>query len=160
MSQEAQTPAAPAPKKSRKLMVIAGAILVIAGISGGGYWMFLRPSAEAAEKPAEEPAEPPAIVSMDPFVVNLADPGAARFLRVTVGLVVANEGQAKEFSEDAVVRMRVRSSILDLLAQQTAEHLVTTEGKTELKNIIAERVLEHTEHLKISDVLFSEFIVQ
>jgi flagellar basal body-associated protein FliL len=58
------------------------------------------------------------------------------------------------------MRMRVRSSILEMLAQQTADQLVTVEGKAALKTAIIERASEKAEELKITDVLFSEFIVQ
>jgi flagellar FliL protein len=160
MSQDTQTQAAPAPKKSRKGLFLGLALVLIAGGGGGAYWMF-GPSAEAvAGKAAEEPAVPAAIVTLDPFVVNLADPGGTRFLRVSMGLVVAGEDQAKEFDEDAVAKMRLRSSILEMLAQQTAARLVSAEGKAELKKAVAQHATHSAEHLKVSDVLFSEFIVQ
>src|SRR5262245_61977341 len=154
MAQEAPTPAA-APQKSRKLLVVAS-VLVLAGI-GGGYWYARHGS---NQQPVEAPKGPPAIVSMDPFVVNLADPGGARFLRVTLGLVVNGEDEAKEFAEDPVARMRVRSGILEMLSQQTAAQLTKPEGKADLKKAIAARSSESAEHLKVDDVLFSEFIVQ
>lgn len=160
MSQDAHTPAAPAQKKSGKGLIIAvAALVVLAGAGGGAYWMFGGSSADAAA-PAEEPKQPPAMVTLDAFVVNLADPGGSRFLRLTVGLVVESEEQAKEFGEDAVARMRLRSSILEMLAQQTAARLTSAEGKAELKKAVAEHAARSAEHLKVSDVLFSEFIVQ
>jgi flagellar FliL protein len=101
---------------------------------------------------------------MDPFVVNLADEGGGRFLRVTLSLVVEGEkeakGEGKEGGEDAVATARLRSAILERLAQQKAEHLVTPEGKAELKKVIAEQAEHATHDLKVSDVLFSEFVVQ
>lgn len=153
MAQDAPTPA-PAPKKSRTLLIV-GAVLVLGGI-GGGYW-YARNSSRT---PAEEPKEPPAIVNMDPFVVNLSDPGGARFLRVTMGLVVDGEDKAKEFAENPVARMKVRSGIIELLSQQTAARLTTPEGKSDLKKAITTRTTESDEQLKVDDVLFSEFIVQ
>jgi flagellar FliL protein len=146
------------PKKSKKLLFIVAGVLLVAG-AGGGYWWFGR-SADPNAAPVEEPKAPPAIVSLDPFVVNLADEGEERYLRVTMGLVVHGEEHAKEFSEDQVARLKVRSSILEMLAQQTAEHLITNEGKAELKKAIAESASHNAEHLEVSDVLFSEFIVQ
>ena len=46
------------------------------------------------------------------------------------------------------------------LAQQTAETLVTPDGKAALKKAIAEGVAAADEGLHITDVLFSEFVVQ
>jgi flagellar basal body-associated protein FliL len=37
---------------------------------------------------------------------------------------------------------------------------VTPEGKAELKKVIAEQAEHATHDLKVSDVLFSEFVVQ
>ena len=119
---------------------------------------FAKPAAEAA--PVAAKPEPSSMISLDPFVVNLADPGGSRYLRVTLGIVVEGEEHAKELAEDDVTRMRLRSSILEMLAEQTAEQLTTVGGKAELKKAIAERAMHGAEHLKVSDVLFSEFIVQ
>lgn len=158
-----------APKKSKKgLFMIVLLLLVLGGGGAGAYFYFLKgaPAAAHAEEPEpeEEPARAPAkgtgIVPMEPFVVNLADPGAVRFLRVNLSLVVRDEEVAKEMEENAVDKARIRSAILELLAQQHADAIVTPEGKDELKKFIAERS-EHAAHeLKVVDVLFSEFVIQ
>jgi flagellar protein FliL len=167
MSTENQAaPAAAAPaKKSRKgLVIIVVVLLLLAGGGGGAYWFLLRGNgaAEAAEaEPEPEPAPPATgIVPLAPFVVNLADPSGTRFLRVTMSLVVADEAVAKELEEEKVVHARVRSAILELLAQKQSTELVTPEGKAELKNAIAEGAAHAAHELKVEDVLFSEFIVQ
>ena len=161
MSQQPAKPAAAAPAKSRKTLFIAIAALVVLGGGGGAYWTFFRSAPpEVAAEEKTEPAEPPAIVNFDPFVVNLSDPGTPRFLRVTLALVVNGEEQAKEFEEDNVVRMKVRSALLEMLSQQKASALITPEGRTELQKQIIELAGHNAEELKITDVLFSEFIVQ
>ena len=47
-----------------------------------------------------------------------------------------------------------------MLAQQTAESLITPEGKAALKTAIAEHVKTDLEETKVTDVLFSDFVVQ
>jgi flagellar FliL protein len=160
MSQEPVAAAPAAPPKSKKLLYIIVAALVLLGGGGGAYWKFFAPSGTAA---AEKPAPPvPAtgIISFDPFVVNLADPGTPRFLRVTLALVVKDEHQAAEFEENTVVRMKVRSALLETLSQQEASRLSVPEGRAALKKHIIELATHNAEHTKVSDVLFSEFIVQ
>jgi flagellar protein FliL len=153
---------APAPKKKGgffKLLMIV--VLAVAAGGGGAYFYFVK-AAPAHAREAEPAPEPPptGIVALEPFVVNLADTGATRFLRVTLSLVLPDEAQAKEMEEHAIEKARVRSAILELLAEQHAEKLVTPEGKEELKKTIAERI-EHAAHaLKVVDVLFSEFVIQ
>jgi flagellar FliL protein len=120
-----------------------------------------RPAAAGAEAAAEPPEpEPTGVVTLAPFVVNLADPGGGRFLRVSLALVVGTEEEAKELGEDAVVNSRIRSSLIELLAQQTSDALVTPEGKAALKNAIKEHVAHVVHEVEVADVLFTEFVVQ
>jgi flagellar FliL protein len=159
MSNAAQPSAAPPAKKRGKglLFVVIGLILGLGG-GGAGYWVYaMRSTAHEAKAP-----EPPkiGIIPMEPFVVNLADEGGSRFLRLTLSLAVEGEERAKETAEDKVLHARLRSAILERLTQQTSEHLVTPEGKAELKKTIAEQVTHAARELKVTDVLFSEFVVQ
>ena len=142
------------------------ALVVLLGGGGGAYWKFVAskpvdPKAEEAkakEEKAKEEAKAVA-VALDPFVVNLADLGGTRFLRVNLSLVVHDEEKAKEL-EEGVAKMKVRSAILELLSLQHAETLITPDGKKELKKAIAEAADKAVVELHVSDVLFSEFVVQ
>ena len=155
-----KTDAAPkAKKKSKFVPILAVLFVVLAGGGAGGYWMY---SHRAPQGPAPEPKPPkPGVVDMEPFVVNLADESGNRFLRVNMKLLTWDVDQAAELKEDAVVGARIRSAILELLSLQHAAPLVTPEGKEELKKAIAERATETAgEELKVTDVLFVEFVVQ
>jgi flagellar FliL protein len=153
---------APTPKKKGGFVkLLAIVLLACAGGGAGAYFYFVKAApAHAKEAEPEPPPAPTGILALEPFVVNLADTGATRFIRVTLSLVLQDEEQAKELEEHAIEKARVRSGILELLAEQHAEKLVTPEGKDELKKTIAERI-EHAAHeLKVVDVLFSEFVIQ
>jgi flagellar FliL protein len=158
-------PAAPAKKSRGKLIPIVVAVLVLGGAGGGAYWYFVaRPAALAASGGeavhAEAAPEPTGVVTLEPFVVNLADPGGTRFLRVSLALVVKSEEEAAELGENPVVTGRIRSSLIELLAQQTSSVLVTPEGKAALKKAITAEVAHAAHEAEVSDVLFSEFVVQ
>ena len=148
-------------KGKRILFSIIGLVILLGG-GGAGYWVYASRVATAAtgDKKKPEPPAPTRILDMDPFVVNLADAGGSRFLRVTLALVVEDNEAAREIVEQEVVRAKVRSALLERLALQTADHLVTPEGKKELKKEIGEQAAHSAHGLKISDVLFSEFVVQ
>lgn len=161
--------AAAAAKSKSKLPLMAGAaVLVLAGAGGGGYWWWSHRAPadpKAAEAAAAEKVEPhtpedAGVVSFEPFVANLADEGGTRFLRASLKLVVAGAETAKEVEENAVERAQLQSAILETLTVQTADALVTPEGKKALKK----QILEKTGHLlrsaKVTDVLFTEFVVQ
>jgi flagellar FliL protein len=144
-------------KQGGKMTLIIAAVAVLAAGGAGGYWYMHR---GAAPKHAEEPATEHGIVTFEPFVVNLADPNSARYLRTTVQLVVSSKTQAEHVSESPVVLMQARSAILELLTQQTSDRLVTIDGKAALKKAIAERVGAVLGETKVVDVLFSDFVVQ
>ncbi len=144
-------------KKGGKTFIIIIAAVVLAAAGGGGYWYMHRGGAPAAEAPA--PAEH-GIIAFEPFVVNLADANSARYLRTTVQVVVSSKTAAEHISESPVVLMQARSAILELLTQQTSEHLVTIDGKAALKKAIAERIGPVMGEVKVVDVLFSDFVVQ
>ena len=154
------TPSAPAAKKGRGLLLPLIGVIIGLGGGGGAYWVYatrFAPPPAAAAKPAPPKS---GIVAMEPFVVNLADDGGTRFLRLTLSLAVEGEEQAKEVEEDAVVKARIRSAILERLTLEHADHLVTPEGKAELKKEIAEQARHAAHDVKVTDVLFSEFVVQ
>lgn len=155
------TPQTPPPAKARgRLPLIAGiAALVIAG-GGAGYWFLQKPAAAAEEAAHPEPASARGLVSFDPFVVNLADPGVSRFLRVSMQLVVKDPAQATEMEESKVALMQARSAMLEVLTTQTSDVLVTPEGKTKLRADIIERLGHAVEEFEVVDVLFSDFVVQ
>jgi flagellar protein FliL len=157
MSDAAATAARPA--KRGKLIPLIVALVVLGG-AGGGFWFWRQSAATAAgHEPVPEKEKPAAVLALEPFLVNLADPQASRFLRVTVRLVVEDEAFAHEFEKEEVPKARVRSAILELLTTQTSDTLVTAEGKTALKEAIAKRSSEVLK-LEVTDVLFTDFVVQ
>jgi len=153
---------APAPQKRTKLVIVL--VLSMAVLASGGaaaFWLSRRPAAAPEGSAASAPAEAAhGLVSLEPFVVNLADPGGAHFLRVSIRLIVESEEQAQRIQKNDVLVTRLRSAILEVLTQQTGETLLTSAGKEALKKAIAGRAGEVLQDLKVSDVLFSDFVVQ
>jgi flagellar FliL protein len=164
MSDTEKTPTTEAPKKKKrsKLLLLAPLVVVLAGVPAGAYFWMHR-GAASGEGGGAAPAEKPenfGVMSLDPFTVNLADKEAPRFLRVTVQLVLTEKSAIEELKKDALKQAQLRSSLLELLTQQLAEHLNSPEGKAELKKAIAARASESLKPLKVTDVLFSDFVVQ
>ncbi|MGC4085785.1 MAG: flagellar basal body-associated FliL family protein [Vicinamibacterales bacterium] len=80
------------------------------------------------------------LVKFEPFIVNLADEGSKWFLKVSIQLVVDTPKEAAEFEEKPVLSMGARLAIVDLLSEQTSEHLASPEGKTKLREELKEAV--------------------
>ena len=53
-----------------------------------------------------------AVLPLDPFVVNLADPDAARYLRIKISLMIDNKSKVKDISENQALQLKVRDVIL------------------------------------------------
>lgn len=153
-------------KRSRKGLFLALFLIValVAGGGAGGYWWWQgRGQASETGQTGEVLAAaevPSGMLAFEPFVVNLADKDAARYLKVSLRLVVSGIDDPAEVQEDAVRMLRLRSAILEYLSQQTADVLVTAEGKEALKKAVAERATPLLGDGKVTDVLFSEFVVQ
>lgn len=178
---------AKAPVKSKKMIIIGALVGLILVGGGGGFW-FMKQRAAASEDGAEEApkaashdtkAVPPAYLPMDNMVVNLADPGGERVAQIGITLVVADA-----HASDTVKAFlpSIRSGVLMLVSQRTAEELLKAEGKEKLaKDILREASVPfgggdddeeeaptkkkkkkksaHAEY-PVTAVLFSSFIVQ
>lgn len=148
---------APAAKKRTGGLVLL-LFVAMAAAGGGVYWWMSRGPVAAAT--VEVPLSARGLVAFEPFMVNLADGGGSRYLKVTLRLVLENRAAADGVTSSEVIQSRVRSEILELLTEQTATALVTPEGKTALKQAITSRVEPILNGTKVIDVLFSEFVVQ
>jgi flagellar protein FliL len=157
------TPVTPVPKKSggsKKVVVLLVVVLLLAGGTGGAWWWHTRTAAAAVPEPAETPLSERGLVTFEPFLVNLADAGGSRFLKINLQLVVGTAESAEHIQKTPVLLMPLRSAILEVLTQQSAPVLVTTEGKQALKTAIKAHVSPLLADQKVLDVLFSEFVVQ
>jgi flagellar protein FliL len=153
------TPAPAAAKSGKSPMVLILAVVVAAGAAGGGAFWYARRTTPVIEVPHARNSDR-GILGLEPFVVNLADPNATRFLRATVQLVVHDELEAEKLKKTPAAMMQARGAILELLTVQTADNLVTPDGKAALKKAIAERATAALDDTKVLDVLFSDFVVQ
>src|SRR5262245_22735975 len=96
-----------------KLLIIAAVAIVV--LAGGGLTAFwaLWPAGDSHAEPAAKHAGT-GVVSFEPFVVNLADAGGQRFLRISIRLVVDEQEDAERIQKNEVLFTRVRSAILEL----------------------------------------------
>ena len=138
-----------APKKSKKLLFILIGVVVLALLGAGGAFYIMKKNAAAAEGLDEEDpvahAKPldaksaPTFLPLDNMVVNLADAGGNRFIQV--GLTLQLEDSK---TSDAVKAFMpsIRSRVLLLISQRTAEEMLTMEGKEKLANDIMAAIAE------------------
>src|SRR5512141_801810 len=109
---------------SNKLVtILVGVLFLLVLALGGGMfmvWSKLSAVSAAAAKPEDDkaadkpkPEQMGKLVALDTFVVNLADPGGNRYLRITMDLEVVGDKKA----EDEVTRRvpQMRDTVLMIL---------------------------------------------
>lgn len=134
---------APAAPKSKKMLVIVGGLVVVLALAGGGAWFMMSKKAAAAEDVEEvshaAPKGPPTFLPLDNMVVNLADPGGEKVAQVGITLEVVD---LKAVDKVKVYLPAIRSGILLLISQRTAEDLLQIEGKEKLSQDILVEALK------------------
>jgi len=103
-----------------------------------------------------------AVLHLEPFVVNLADPEETRFLRVGIDLGLENPLSAKEGKggNAEVPTARIRDCILAALSTWHSDALMAPEGKEKLKDELVRALRERAPDLGVKEVYFTDFLVQ
>lgn len=130
---------------------------------------------EAPEKKDEgsQPAEG-LMYDMGSRVVNLADPGGYRYLKVGIVLEIVPTdqalgslaGEARQQAEEQILeeideqRPIIEDVITLELTSKTFEEVFTVEGKEQLKEEIREDLNTRLNKHQIRDIYFTEFVIQ
>jgi flagellar FliL protein len=154
---------------SNKILVllIGVMMLLMLGLGGGLFMMWNQMSALNAQSVADDGEQPDEVASsgqplgpifsLDTFIVNLADKGGTRYLRVTMDLELDNS----ELEDELNKRLpQVRDSLLMILPTKRFEDISTVQGKTALRDEIVETLNGYLAQGKITNIYFKEFVVQ
>lgn len=115
----------------------------------------LTPNAQAAQQ--QDPNGMGPIYSLDTFIVNLADDGRSRYLRVTMDLELVSASEESTLDDRLP---QVRDSILMILPSKRFEDIASMEGKTALRNEIITKLNGMLNKNVVSNIFFTEFVVQ
>ena len=143
-------------KKQPPMMIIM-AVFAIA-VLGGAFFMVHSASAKA-KKDVPKKVEKGPVLTLDEFLVNLADPGSDHFLKVTVGLELDKaKGKTPEsLKEEAPL---IRDAVLTSLSSKTRDDIATTKGRDKLKADIKKSVNEGLGEDDVQGVYFTNFVTQ
>jgi flagellar FliL protein len=154
-----------APKKRKfgiKWILIAVSIVVLVG---GGTFLYFRllrggrtAEASAPKKPSK--IEVKSTLSLEPFLVNLADKDEVRFVKATFRLGLAGEKEGEELGKNAVFTAAVRDAVISLLTSKTSEQILTSAGKDALRHEILAKVNALMPKGKAEEVYIVDFVVQ
>lgn len=150
MSSNTAAAADPAKAKkgsSKKLIIIAAVVALLVVVGGGGAWFMMSRSAAAAAEAegggggdshsTSAKKVPPTFMPMDVMVVNLADPGGDRFAQIGITLELDDPKTADLIKQNLPT---IRSAVLMVVSQRTADELLSREGKEKLSYEILREV--------------------
>jgi flagellar FliL protein len=152
---------------SNKVVITLVAVLfvVMLGLSAGLFmiWTKLSTSNAAATAVSGQDNSLAAtdilgpIYPLDTFIVNLADEDGKRYLRITMNLELTQD----KFEGQMEQRLpQVRDSILTILPTKRFDDIQTAEGKTLLRNEIIAKLNSLFGLESVSNIYFTEFVVQ
>jgi flagellar FliL protein len=150
---------------SNKLIFLIVAVLLVVtlGLAGGFFMMWnklsdLNTQANAAVQ--DQQAQTPALGTLfplDTFIVNLADQERSRYLRVTMDLELVAPTDTDKLNQRLP---QVRDRILMLLPSKRFADIASMEGKMALRDEIISKLNGLFPENVITNIFFSEFVVQ
>ena len=154
------------------IAVVLGIVIATLGVGGIVYFLARTGRLPMPSGTKVEPTVSTAThaLVLEPLLVNLADGGGNAYLRVGLTLRVADAASSgnekakeekgaenKSGKDDAAA---VRDTALAVLGRQTSEGLLAVDGKDRLKAELKAAIVEHNPELKVTDLFFTEFLVQ
>lgn len=166
--------------KLKLIIILVVLIVVLVGVGLGAYLFLFKSKAEpagdaaaaaenthntgkadskgSAKKEKAKGKEAPTIVyNMGAIIVNLADQGVQRYLKVQIAIELDNP----KLEEEAKKREpQIKDIIISVLSSKTVADINTPQGKIALKQEILKRINMVITEGEIMDLFFSEFIIQ
>lgn len=152
--------AAPAAKSSKAVL---GLLLINLGVTGfTAFKLMTAHPAEAAGPKHAAPPPPPTteisgpVVELDPFVVNLDEPGTSRYLKVTLVLELLPK------SEETITKSKqlIRDMVLSHLSGLHLKDTLGAEAKDKLRTDLMAKISKLLGPDKVRRMFFQDFVVQ
>lgn len=149
--------AAPAAKPPKVLVALLGVNLLLTGLVAFKTMTAKppKPHEPKPELPKREVTGP--VIALDPFVVNLNEPGSARYLKVTMQAELANAAAVKVFEKS---KQLIRDEMLRYLSGLKVADTLGPENKDHIRDDLEAAVAEVIGEDRIHRMIFAEFVVQ
>lgn len=153
---------------SNKLIVIAAAVVLFLGLGGGGYWYASRHGLAFSKQaksnaPAVSPkdAPPAAVLQLQSFVVNLADPDHTAYLRIGIALGLDKPSAASgDSGKDSPYTPEIRDAVLSVLSTWKSGDLLAPGGRKKLKKQLLQILDKRIPELGVTDIYFTDYLIQ
>lgn len=144
-------------KKKGKLLLIIMIVAAVLVCGSGAFILYAKTGGKTQPKVEAAAKEEDVMFTLDPFIVNLGDPNANKFLKATVDL----ELSGKTVMEKAkAMTPQIRDAIINTLTSQTYDSLMQPDGKPELKDDITMTANQILGNDAVKNVYFTEFVMQ
>ncbi len=145
----------------KKLFILLALLLVLLLAGGGAAYFFIfgkQEEKKEEQKPKLAEQEVGVMYKLDPpFIVNLADPEATVYARISITLELANQQVLQEVQKKEPV---IRDAIIEIISSKTSEDLRKPEGREQLKMEILKRINTILTKGGVRNVYFTEFVIQ
>jgi len=147
------------------LIIIISVVVLFMGTVGAGFFILWNKISQIPQNPAiaddvaveeEENAIGP-LYSLDTMIVNLADHGGKRYLRVTMALELSDPDALTTIESRLP---QVRDAILMILPTKNYADVSTTDGKIALRSEVMEKINSLMTKGQVNNIYFTEFVVQ
>jgi flagellar protein FliL len=139
----------------KKMIILGGLILVLCAGGYFGYTMLFAEKSKGERSQGKKANEKMVLFSMDPFVLNLSDPG--RHLKVAVQFELFREEDELKVKERGP---KLRDTLIMLFSSKTTDSVSSPEGKFQLKDEILLRANQAMEREVFRNVYFTDFVMQ
>lgn len=156
----------PVNKKKSKLIILSVLVVLVIGLAGGGYWSYSRYLSTEGSGDSHEVhgtlgdqshPVPGELISLEPFLVNLANPGGRTYLKVKIELEASDKTAVGEIEQSMP---RVRDAIILLLSSKTYEDVANLQGKEQLRQEILAKLRTLPGGQDLIGAYFTEFVSQ
>lgn len=145
-----------APKTKMPMIAIIAVVMLVAMV---GTFIVGKQVSAKSKPEAKKPIEHGPILTLDEFLVNLADPSGDHFLKVTVSLELSKaKGKTPETLKEQIPI--VRDAVLMSLSTKSRDDISSLAGREKLKGEIKKNVNAALGEDDIQDVYFTNFVTQ
>ena len=148
----------------KNIIIIAAVAVVLLAAMGGGFYIILDKIstiekgtvAEASEEEVDK-GEPKPIYSLATLIVNLADKDGRRYLRTSLDVELTKTGDELKMEERIA---QIKDTAIGVMSTRRFEDINSLAGKKTLKEDIVAGLNDVLQESIVTNIYFSEFVVQ
>jgi flagellar FliL protein len=137
------------------IVLVAGVLVLKSGLIGGSSEG--EGTAEAKNEKQVAAIDIGPIYTLETFIVNLADPRGKKYLKTKLELELDNPMVVQEIDQRLP---QFRDTVLTILSSKSFEDVRQLEGKYQLRAEIMTMLNQFLQSGEITNIYFTEFIVQ